>query len=251
MRPLAASFRSVSNCTCAASWTASQVLQSSAGFRLGTVNHGLRDARQRPHDLLRVETAGNERLAHAAQPRRGRFGADVAVLVPPQEASGKIVRIGAAAAEPLHEEGRRRSAVEVREHLAQQFVLLDAAIQVLDQRRHAVAAAQRLPEIRLRILDERFPAMAQFLLRAWFRNWWRLASLGSRRKWDMTSSFQGRLASAHQIERSSLVVGITGGLMAGRGDREANGGTQSGLAVDHQGASMPPPDALGDGQADS
>ena len=77
------------------------------GFRLGTVNHGLGDARQRPHDLLRVETAGNERLAHAAQPRRGRFGADVAVLVPPQEAAGKIVRIAPAAAEPLHEEGRR------------------------------------------------------------------------------------------------------------------------------------------------
>ena len=77
------------------------------GFGLGTVNHGLRDAHERPHDLLRVETAGNERLAHAAQPRRGRFGADVAVLVPPQEATGKIVRIATAAAEPLHEEARR------------------------------------------------------------------------------------------------------------------------------------------------
>ena len=134
------------------------------GFRLGTVNHGLRDARQRPHDRLRVETAGNERLAHAAQPRRGRFGADVAVLVPPQEAAGKIVRIATAAAEPLDEEGRRLSAVEVRKRHAQQFVLLDAAIEVLDQRRHAVAAAHRLPEFRAGIRDERFPAMAQFLV---------------------------------------------------------------------------------------
>ena len=89
------------------------------GFRLGTVNHGLRDARERPHDRLRVETAGNERLAHAAQPRRGRFGADVAVLVPPQEAAGKFVRVFAAAAEPLYEEGRRRFAVEVRKRRAQ------------------------------------------------------------------------------------------------------------------------------------
>ena len=113
---------------------------------------------------LRVETAGNERLAHAAQPRRGRFGADVAVLVPPQEAAGKIVRIAAAAAEPLHEEGRCRSAVEVRKRHAQQFVLLDAAIEVLDQRRHAVAAAHRLPEFRAGIRDQRFPAMAQFLV---------------------------------------------------------------------------------------
>src|SRR5213079_3513792 len=87
------------------------------GFSLETVNHGLRDPRQRPHDLLRVETAGNERLAHAAQPRGGRSRADVAVLVPPQKASGKIVRVFTAAAEPLHEEGRRRTAVEVRKRL--------------------------------------------------------------------------------------------------------------------------------------
>jgi hypothetical protein len=97
-------------------------------------------------------------------PRRGRFGADVAVLVPPHEASGKIVRIAAAAAEPLQEEGRRLSAVEVRKRHAQQFVLLDAAIELLDQRRHAVTAAHRRPEIRLGILDQRFPAMAQFLV---------------------------------------------------------------------------------------
>jgi hypothetical protein len=123
------------------------------GFRLGTVNHGLRDARHRPHDLLRGETAANERLAHARQPRRGRSGADVAVLVPPQEAAGKIVRISTAAAEPLHEEARRLFAVEVRTRNTQQFVLLDAAIEVLDQCRRTVAAAYRLPDVRAGIRD--------------------------------------------------------------------------------------------------
>jgi hypothetical protein len=41
------------------------------GFRLGTVNHGLGHARKGPHDLLRVETAGNERRRaySAATPR--------------------------------------------------------------------------------------------------------------------------------------------------------------------------------------
>jgi len=128
------------------------------------VNHSLGDACQRPQDRLRVETAGDERLAHAAQPRRGRFGADVAVLVPPQEASGKIVRIAAATAEPLQEEGCRLSAVEVRKRHAPQFVLLDAEVEVLDQRRPAVAAAHHFPEIRAGIRDQRFPAMAQFLV---------------------------------------------------------------------------------------
>ena len=59
---------------------------------------------------------------------------------------------------------RRLFAVEVRKRHAQQFVLLDAAIEVLDQRRHAVAAAYRLPEFRAGIRDQRFPAMAQFLV---------------------------------------------------------------------------------------
>ncbi len=164
VRPLAASFSSVSNCTCAAILDGVAALAKFVGFRLGTVNHGLRDARQRPHDRLGVEAAGNHRLAHAAQPRRGRFGADVAVLVPPQEAAGKIVRIPTAAAEPLHEEGRCLSAVEVRKRHPQQFVLLDAAIEVCDERRHALAAANRLPELRAGIRDQRFPAMAQFLV---------------------------------------------------------------------------------------
>ena len=57
------------------------------------------------------------------------------------------------------------SAVEVRKRHTQQFVLLDAAIEVLDQRRHAIAAAYRLPEIRAGIRDQRFPAMAQFVHR--------------------------------------------------------------------------------------
>ena len=60
--------------------------------------------------------------------------------------------------------GVASAAVEVRKRHAQQFVLLDAAIEVLDQRRHAVAAAHRLPEFRAGILDQRFPAMAQFLV---------------------------------------------------------------------------------------
>src|SRR5262249_19763937 len=104
-------------------------------------------------------------------PRRGRPGADVAVPVPAQEAPGKVVRISAAAAEPLHEEGGGRPAVEVRERHAQQFVLLDAAVEVLDQRRHAVAAAHRPPraaprppEARAGVRDQWLPAMAQPLV---------------------------------------------------------------------------------------
>lgn len=35
---------------------------------------------------------------------------------------------------------------------------------ILDQRRHTVTAAHRLPDIRVGILDQRFSAMAQFLV---------------------------------------------------------------------------------------
>jgi hypothetical protein len=52
----------------------------------------------------------------------------------------------------------------VRKRHAQQLVLLDAAIEVLDQRRHAVAAANGLPELRVGIRDQLLPAMAYFVL---------------------------------------------------------------------------------------
>ena len=86
------------------------------------------------------------------------------MLVPPEEAPGKVVRIAAAAAEPLEEEGRRLSAIEMRKRHAEHFVLLDAAVEILDEGRHAVASAHGLPEVRAGIRDKGLPAVAEFLV---------------------------------------------------------------------------------------
>src|SRR5579859_720398 len=51
--------------------------------------------------------------------------------------------------------------VDVRKRHAQQFVVLVAAVEVLDQLRHAFLAAHRRPEMHAGILEQRFPAVAQ------------------------------------------------------------------------------------------
>ncbi len=138
------------------------------------MNHGLRDARQGPDDRLRVETAGDQGVTHRVYPCRRPFGADVAVLMPPQQATLQIVGICTAAAEPLCEKKRGVTTVEVRKRFAQQFVPLDAMIEILDQRSDTLRAADRLPNARGGISHHWLTAMAEFFLK---RGLW--AAVGS------------------------------------------------------------------------
>ena len=134
---------------------------SGIGFR--TMSQDLRDAHERRHEKLCGKTASNEGFPHAPKPRRSRLRADVPVLVAPDDAAGKIVRVSTAAAEPLFKEPRCLFDIEVRERFAQPLVLLDATIQVRYQRGHAIAVAYRLAQFRARVRNDRFPAMPQFI----------------------------------------------------------------------------------------